>query len=185
MRSACVGVSERDASHLYAFISFTEIICIISYVSHDGKVTERGRLTRRLPFHSEEKRRAAKEKNVAREKNVVDERKALVCWFRTFRNYVGLGRVSLRFFTQKRRREERERQAACLATTWLSNLSSAVVRFVPLRCPRVSRRAVLLFEVLFAFYYFIQFRILRSSKSRTATTFSFLGLWALSWSSDR
>lgn len=97
-------------------------------------------------------------------------------------DYVGLG--SLRFFIQTKKEEEEEEERRGEERSGRGKRPGSLPRDCPIRRPssfvsfssglsvrpRVSRRAVLHFEALFAFYYFILFRILRSPKSRTATT---------------
>lgn len=132
---------------------------LCNLLSRDRRTNEEDRRDR-LFFHSEEKHRAARKKCRAREKRSRWTKGSRLL-ISNVSDYVDLG--SLRFFIQTKE-EVMERSGRGM---WPGSLprdcpicTSVVVRFVLLRsfgCPRVSCRAILLFEALFAFYYFIPY----------------------------
>lgn len=153
---------------LISTLLFLPRLC--NLLSRDRRRTSEEDRRNRLSFHSEEKHRAAREKRRAGEKRSRWTKGSRLL-ISNVSDYVGLG--SLRFFIQTKEGVV-ERSGRGM---WPGSLprdcpicTSVVVRFVLLRSPRVSCRAILLFEALFAFYYFIPFRILSSSKSRMTTT---------------
>lgn len=133
-----VRVCKRDASQLYAFFH-------CNLLSRDGKAKrERARkigVASPFSFWRKAQSGAVRKERRAREKRNRWTKSSRLL-ISNVSDYVGLG--SLRFFIQTKEkrgggaeREERERQTAWLATTWLSNSSSVIVYFVHLSVSRM------------------------------------------------
>jgi len=164
-------------------------------LSHDEKTNERGRSTRRLPFHSEEKRRAVRKKRRTREKcNRWTKGSRLL--ISNVSDYVGLG--SLRFFIQtKKGGEERSERGMrpdslprdCpIRPSFVSFSSGFLDVLMFLVVPFSSSRPCSLFIIL---YYFV-FCALRRAEWRRRRPLRGTGSrlhsisWGLSaWSSNR